>query len=179
MDDVGALRLAERPEAPVDVFGAHGEVVGGAGLELGQGARHGQRQRLHLADPLPVLLGGGGGRGVVLVEGVQVVAVHRRARAVRLRHAPGQHDARLARHQLQLRLLRRRGLPRLQGEAAQGGQGGQGEGREHGGGGPAGGRGRRAVLRERERERERGLAVSAPWRIRFGTTLRSETRRTQ
>lgn len=108
-------------------------MIGGAGLELGQRAGHGQRKGVHLPDLLPVLLRRAAAR-VVLVEGVQVIAVHGGAGAVCLGDAPGQHDARLARHQLQLRLLGRRRPLALRGES--GGHGRSGEGGQHHAGAP-------------------------------------------
>lgn len=137
-DDVCALRFAEGAEASVDVFGSDSEVVGGAGLELGQGAGHGEGQRLQHADLLPVLLRGAAA-GVVLVEGVEVVAVHGRARLVGLGHAPGQHDPRLTGHQLQLRLLRGRGALRLWTQAWGDGHGGKRGQRDTGTSGRRGG----------------------------------------
>lgn len=93
-NDICALRFAEGPEAAVDVFGSNSEVVGGARLELGESAGHGEGQRFQHADLLPVLLRGVT-VGVVLVEGVEVVAVHGGAGLVALCHTPGQHDASL------------------------------------------------------------------------------------
>lgn len=96
----------------MDVFGADSEMIGGARLELGQRAGHWKRKGFQHPDFLPVLL-----RcvaiGVVLMEGIEVVAVDRGARLVRLGHAPGQHDTGLTGNQLELRLLRRRGALRL------------------------------------------------------------------
>lgn len=97
----------------MDVFGSNGKVVGGARLELGQRAGHWEREGFEHADLLPVLLCCVA-VGVVLMEGVEMVAVDGRARLVVLCHAPGQHDAGLTGHQLQLRLLRRRAFLCLQ-----------------------------------------------------------------
>lgn len=114
IDDICALRFTEGAEAPADVFGSNSEMIRGAGLELGQRTGHGQREGLHLPDLLPVLLCCTA-VGVVLMEGIEVIAVHSRTGPIRFRHTPGQHYAGLAGHQLQLRLLRRRGALRLGG----------------------------------------------------------------
>lgn len=62
-------------------------MISGARLELGQRTGHRQRKSLHLPDLLPVLL-----RrvtvGVVLMEGIEVIAVHGRAGPIGFRHAP-------------------------------------------------------------------------------------------
>lgn len=107
-DDACALRFAEGTEAAVDVFGSNSEMIGGAGLELGQCAGHGKWKSFQHPDLLPVLLCCVT-TGVVLMEGVEMVAVHGGAGLVGLGHTPGQHDASLTRNQLQLRLLGRRG----------------------------------------------------------------------
>ena len=98
MDDIGTLGLTEGAKAAIDVFGSHSKVVGGARLELGECAGHGQWEGLHLPNPLPMLLGRTVGVGVVLVEGEQVVAVDGSTGAVSFCHAPGQHDAGRAGH---------------------------------------------------------------------------------
>lgn len=121
-DDVGTLRLAEKPKATVDVPRSDGKVISRSRHKLGERAGHGERQRLHLTYLLPVLRRRPVGGGVVHVVSVQVVAVHRRAAAVGLGDAPRQHDAVLALHpsQLELRLLGGRGLGGLHGEAGGG-----------------------------------------------------------
>lgn len=81
-------------------------MIRGARLELGERAGHREREGLHLADLLPVLLSWTAVTAV-LMEGVQVIAFHRRAGPIRFGHTPRQHDTSLTGHQLQLRLLRR------------------------------------------------------------------------
>lgn len=114
IDDVRALRFTEGAKAPVDVFGSDSKMVSGTGLELGQSAGHGQRKGLHFPYFLPVLLCCTA-VGAVLMEGIQVIAVYSGTTAISFCHAPGQHYTSLARDQLQLRLLRRRGLCGLRG----------------------------------------------------------------
>lgn len=92
INDICALGFTERAKAPVNVLRSYSKMIGGAWLKLRQCAGHRQRKSLHLPNLLPVLLGRVATRAV-LVVGVQVVAVDRRARPIRLRHTPGQHDA--------------------------------------------------------------------------------------
>lgn len=114
-DNICALGFTEGAKASIDVFGSNSKIVSGARLELGQRTGHGERKGVDLPDLLPVLLRRAAVR-VVLMEGVQVIAVHSRAAPVRLCNAPGQHDAGLTRHQLQLELLRRWRLLGLRGQ---------------------------------------------------------------
>lgn len=109
IDDICALRFAEGTEAPMDVFGSNSKMVGGARLELGQCTGHWERKGFQHPDLLPVLLCCIIVR-VILVESVEMIAVYGRARLISLCHTPGQHDTGLTGHQLQLRLLRRRGF---------------------------------------------------------------------
>lgn len=93
-NDICALRFAEGTEAAVDVFGSHSEMIGGAGLELGQCAGHWKWKRFQHPNFLPVLLCCVT-IGVVLMEGVEMIAVDRGACLVGLCHTPGQHDTSL------------------------------------------------------------------------------------
>lgn len=114
-DDICGLGVTEGSKAPIDILSPDCKVVLAARHELGQGAGHGQRQRLHLPDLLP--LRGHRGAGV-LVVGVQVVTVHGGTAPVHLHHTPRQHDPVLALHprQLQLGLLRRGGASSFGGQ---------------------------------------------------------------
>lgn len=107
-DDIGALRFTEGSKAPVNVFGSDSKMISGARLELGQRTGHWQRKGLHLPNLLPVLLRCTAVR-VVLMEGIEVIAVYSCAGPISFCHTPGQYYTGLTWHQLQLRLLRRRG----------------------------------------------------------------------
>ncbi len=107
-DNVCALRFTEGAKAPIDVFGSNRKMIRGARLELGQSTGHREREGLHLSNLLPVLLCCITVR-VVLMEGIEVIAVYSCTGPISLCHTPGQHYTGLTWHQLQLRLLRRRG----------------------------------------------------------------------
>lgn len=107
-DDICALRFTEGAKAPIDVFGSNRKMIGGARLKLGQRTGHRQRKGLHLPDLLPVLLCCITVR-VVLMKGIEMVAVYSCTCPISFCHTPGEHYTSLTRHQLQLRLLRRRG----------------------------------------------------------------------
>lgn len=83
-------------------------MIRGTRLELCQCTGHRQRKGLHLTNLLPMLLTHIG-VGVVLMIGIQVVAVYSCASAISLCHTPGQNYPILTWHQFQLWLLRRGG----------------------------------------------------------------------
>lgn len=83
-------------------------MIRGARLELGQRTGHWQRKGLHLPDLLPVLLRSIAA-GVVLMEGIEVIAVYSCTGTISFCHTPGKNYTSLTLHKLQLRLLRRRG----------------------------------------------------------------------
>lgn len=89
-DDICALRFAEGAKAPMDVFGSHCKMIGGARLELCQRTCHWQRKRLHLPNLLPVLLCRITAR-VVLMVGIEMIAVNSCTCPISFRHTPGQH----------------------------------------------------------------------------------------
>lgn len=107
-DHICALRFTEGAKAPIDVFCPNCKMIGRARLELGQGTSHRQRKGLHLPNLLPVLLWCITVR-VVLMEGIEMIAVYSRTCPISLCHTPGQHYTGLTWDQLQLRLLRRWG----------------------------------------------------------------------
>lgn len=106
IDDICALRFTEGTKAAIDVFGSNSKMISGARLELGQGTGHRQRKGLDLPNLLPVLLRCTAVR-VVLMEGIEVIAVYSCTVPISFCHTPGQHYTGLTWHQLQLRLLRR------------------------------------------------------------------------
>lgn len=108
-DHICGLGVTEGSKASIDILSPDCKVVFAARHKLCQSACHGQRQRLHLPNLLP--LRGHGGTGV-LVVGIQVVTVHSGTAPVHLHHAPRQHNPILALYpgQLQLWLLRWRSV---------------------------------------------------------------------
>lgn len=108
-DHICGLGVTEGSKTSIDILSPDCKVVFAARHELCQCTCHGQRQRLHLPDLLP--LRGHGGTGV-LVVGIQVVTVHGGTAPVYLHHTPRQHNPILALYpgQLQLWLLRWRSV---------------------------------------------------------------------
>lgn len=115
-DNICALGFTEGAKAPIDVFGSNSEMISGARLKLGQCTGHRQRKGFHLTNLLPVLLRCVVVR-VVLMKGIEVIAVYRCTCPIGFWHTPRQHYTGWARHQLELRLLRRWGSLGLWGQA--------------------------------------------------------------
>lgn len=91
LGQLNGLRLGEPSDPGVGVLGPHREVVLVPTLELGEGARHGQGERLDVAHLLPER---DDRRGRALLVGKDLVAGHPGVVRDPQVHVPGQNDSR-------------------------------------------------------------------------------------